>query len=114
MQCKCGCEKDVPESKGWKKRVFFDKHHYNKWYNDRRDWSLYRNRKPARERTEHTRHVDSFEPGARLYDCKCPTCGKIHQELFNTPPLVMPRVYCPLHEIRRSISDYSSGMAAVV
>ncbi len=91
--CGCGCGEEFertsnrmtvkPEHRHeYRKKMELERWHKNKGkYNEAR-----RKNNPPPEK-----------PGTVMCNVKCPTDGEIYKMAFNTPPAVMPRIYCHKH-----------------
>jgi hypothetical protein len=59
-----------------------------------------------RKRQQNAEQYQRTRVEAITIQAKCPTCDTIHEIQWpGNPPIVMPRVYCPLHIINRKRSE---------
>lgn len=81
-------------------RLAAEKQRQKIYQRERKEWRAAQ-KKAAKRRMQEMVRVE----------VKCPYCEKIHYELMDEAPLVMPRVYCNLHRWCRERSLYGRPVA---
>ena len=69
---------------------------------------LARARETARRHSQAKRDESRMEPVRYWVEAKCPKCGMLHRTPVEIVPNVLPRLYCPQHEVYRTKSEYYS------
>ena len=59
-------------------------------------------------RRPQTRFYRKYHDGFAVL-CKCPRCEILHIKMFQSPPLVMPRLYCEEHKGLKYDSEEGNG-----
>ncbi len=103
--CICGCNEFFEKTAN--RMVVKPEHRHE--YRKKMERERHRNN---RDRINRENGLQPKNPGRIMCDVKCPADGEIYKMAFDSPPAVMPRIYCRKHEYNRErTADGSMFMA---